>query len=108
MPADHKLRGSELIATTAGGDPAAEPGQQQARDTLYVPILYSFHFDSPQCMRTRNFRARLSRVRISESSFVTFYRKGTRKKILKATFRNLENFEPENPEFKTAVDSKLS
>jgi len=40
MPADHKLRGPELTAADAARDPAAESGQQQARNTLYVPILF--------------------------------------------------------------------
>lgn len=40
MPADHKLRGPELAAASAARDPTADSGQQQARDTLYVPILF--------------------------------------------------------------------
>lgn len=40
LPANHKLRGSELTAATAARDPTAESGQQQTRDTLYVPILF--------------------------------------------------------------------
>lgn len=40
LPTNHKLRGSELAAAAAACDPAAESGQQQARDTLYVPILF--------------------------------------------------------------------
>jgi len=40
MPADHKLRGPELTAANAACYPAAESGQQQARNTLYVPILF--------------------------------------------------------------------
>lgn len=40
LSANHKLRGPELTAATATRDPAAESGQQQARDTLYVPILF--------------------------------------------------------------------
>ncbi|XP_077260205.1 potassium voltage-gated channel seizure isoform X9 [Temnothorax americanus] len=34
LPANHKLRGSELTAATAARDPAADSGQQQTRDTL--------------------------------------------------------------------------
>jgi len=40
LPANHKLRGSELTAAAAARDPTAESGQQQTRDTLYVPILF--------------------------------------------------------------------
>ena len=40
LPANHKLRGSELTATAAGRDSTAESGQQQTRNTLYVPILF--------------------------------------------------------------------
>ncbi|XP_029676835.1 potassium voltage-gated channel subfamily H member 2 isoform X8 [Formica exsecta] len=34
LPTNHKLRGPELAAAAAARDPAAESGQQQARDTL--------------------------------------------------------------------------
>ncbi|KAL0123196.1 hypothetical protein PUN28_007654 [Cardiocondyla obscurior] len=34
LPANHKLRGSELAAAAAARDPATEPGQQQTRNTL--------------------------------------------------------------------------
>lgn len=37
---NHKLRGLEFATASAAGDSAAESGQQQARDTLYVPILF--------------------------------------------------------------------
>ncbi|KAK2582019.1 hypothetical protein KPH14_002725 [Odynerus spinipes] len=34
LPANHKLRGSELAATTAACNSTTEPGQQQARYAL--------------------------------------------------------------------------
>lgn len=40
LPANHKLRGSKLAAASATCDTAADSDQQQARDTLYVPILF--------------------------------------------------------------------
>lgn len=54
MPANHKLRGS-LAAAAATRDTAAESGQQQARDTLYVPILFVLLRLVTMCTRASEF-----------------------------------------------------
>lgn len=55
LPTNHKLRGPELAAAAAACDSAAESGQQQARDTLYVPILFVLLRLVPMRARVRIF-----------------------------------------------------
>lgn len=59
LPTNHKLRGPELAAAATARDPAAESGQQQARDTLYVPILFVLLRLVPMRARVRIFAQKI-------------------------------------------------